>query len=292
MIRTRRHWRQRRQASIQRDDQEETKAIASRTIFLLRRFPMMGSKSVVVSAVVAMSTCLLVSGTCVAAGTPQQKCASAKMKAAGKKWSAKAKCYSKALASSGDVDTDCLQKAESKFTDAFAKADSAGGCAITGDAATVETKIDDSLNDIVGDLGCGNGRPDGDESCDDGGTAAGDGCSATCDEEPGFNCVGQPSVCSSDCGDGVVSGTEECDGANLGGETCVSQGFSAGSLSCSGSCTFDTSSCTDCGDGVVSGIEECDGVNLGGETCVSQGFSSGSLSCSGSCTFDTSSCTP
>ena len=32
------------------------------------------------------------------------------------------------------------------------------------------------------------------------------------------------------CGDGVVNGTEQCDGADLGGETCQSQGRT--SISC------------------------------------------------------------
>ncbi len=49
------------------------------------------------------------------------------------------------------------------------------------------------------DLGpppCGNGIVAGPETCDDGFTQAGDGCSATCFAEPGFSCFGAPSVCS------------------------------------------------------------------------------------------------
>jgi len=46
------------------------------------------------------------------------------------------------------------------------------------------------------------------------------------------------------CGDGVISVDEQCDGANLGGASCVSQGFTAGTLSCTTACTFNTSSCT------------------------------------------------
>lgn len=46
------------------------------------------------------------------------------------------------------------------------------------------------------------------------------------------------------CGDGVVSGSEQCDGSNLGGATCSVLGFTGGSLSCSSACTFITSSCT------------------------------------------------
>src|SRR3989344_6781100 len=46
------------------------------------------------------------------------------------------------------------------------------------------------------------------------------------------------------CGDGVVDSSEECDGANLNGASCSSRGFTSGTLSCSSSCEFNTSSCT------------------------------------------------
>jgi cysteine-rich repeat protein len=58
---------------------------------------------------------------------------------------------------------------------------------------------------------CGDGIKNGSESCDDGGTTPGDGCSGTCTVETGFNCTGVPSVCTSICGDGIVVGTETCD---------------------------------------------------------------------------------
>lgn len=43
---------------------------------------------------------------------------------------------------------------------------------------------------------CGNGIFDAGEQCDDNNTATGDGCSATCAIENGWNCSGSPSVCS------------------------------------------------------------------------------------------------
>lgn len=46
------------------------------------------------------------------------------------------------------------------------------------------------------------------------------------------------------CGDSIVDPSESCDGSNLNGATCVTQGFSSGTLSCSSSCAFVTSSCT------------------------------------------------
>lgn len=46
------------------------------------------------------------------------------------------------------------------------------------------------------------------------------------------------------CGDGIIQSDEECDGDNLGGETCSSLGFSNGVLSCRSDCTLDTGLCS------------------------------------------------
>ncbi|MCX4241760.1 hypothetical protein [Paraliomyxa miuraensis] len=46
------------------------------------------------------------------------------------------------------------------------------------------------------------------------------------------------------CGDGFAEGSEVCDGADLQGETCISQGFGGGALACDGSCEeWDESAC-------------------------------------------------
>lgn len=42
----------------------------------------------------------------------------------------------------------------------------------------------------------------------------------------------QPAV----CGNGIVEGSESCDGAAFGGQTCLGRGFEGGSLSCNASC--------------------------------------------------------
>ncbi|MGO9838652.1 MAG: hypothetical protein ACLP1X_31110 [Polyangiaceae bacterium] len=39
---------------------------------------------------------------------------------------------------------------------------------------------------------------------------------------------------------------ESCDGTDLGGATCASNGFSGGTLACTSLCTFDTNGCTTC----------------------------------------------
>ena len=88
------------------------------------------------------------------------------------------------------------------------------------------------------------------------------------------------------CGDAIKNGPEPCDGADLGGQTCNSQGFVGGSLSCTPACAFNTGGCTNCGNNQVDGNEQCDGGNFNGKTCASQDpgkFAGGNLTCSGSC---------
>ena len=71
------------------------------------------------------------------------------------------------------------------------------------------------------------------------------------------------------CGDGMVTGNEQCDGADLAGHSCADVGGAngLGKLACSPTCTFDTSVCHGpvCGNGVIDPNETCD---LGGVTPV------------------------
>ncbi len=96
------------------------------------------------------------------------------------------------------------------------------------------------------------------------------------------------------CGDGVVGPTESCDGSNLAGETCMSQGFTGGTLGCSVDCNdFDVGGCTNssCGNGVVDMGELCDGPELNGQTCASIGYAGGELGCNPNClSFNVSGC--
>ena len=43
---------------------------------------------------------------------------------------------------------------------------------------------------------CGTGSIEPTETCDDGGTVGGDGCSDLCEIEPGYFCAGEPSICT------------------------------------------------------------------------------------------------
>ena len=153
--------------------------------------------------------------------------------------------------------------------------------------------------------GCGDGIVQGGEECDGGNLS-----SKTCATQ-GFTGGGTlkcNSACQFDtseckgplviCGNGVVEGTEQCDGTDLSLKTCATQGFpGGGTLKCNSACQFDTSECKGpivitgtCGDGVVEGTEQCDGTNLSSKTCATQGFNGGTLKCNATCQFDTSEC--
>lgn len=81
---------------------------------------------------------------------------------------------------------------------------------------------------------CGDGAIAGAEGCDDDGTVAGDGCSATCAPEAGWTCSGAPSSCATTCGDGVKAGAEECDDGAANGVNAP----------CSASCTAQVCGCS------------------------------------------------
>jgi cysteine-rich repeat protein len=93
---------------------------------------------------------------------------------------------------------------------------------------------------------CGNTMVELGETCDDGNTTSGDGCSSTCTVEP-HSCV---------CGDGVQDLTEACDDGN----TTSGDG-------CSSTCTIELPVC---GNGVIENGETCDDGNTNnGDGCSS-----------------------
>jgi hypothetical protein len=100
--------------------------------------------------IVRIGTLLIILGPsfALAANTPA-KCAAAKQKAVSKKIAAKLGCWSKAVAKAVPVDADCLAKANTKFSAAFAKADATGACTIPGDALAQELAADAAVARIA-----------------------------------------------------------------------------------------------------------------------------------------------
>src|SRR5262245_33083631 len=96
------------------------------------------------------------------------------------------------------------------------------------------------------------------------------------------------------CGNGVVEGSETCDGDNLGeGSDCIDLGYyDSQPLTCTERCQLDEKVCTGgrCGDGVINGPELCDG-EVPDIQCVQLGYDVGALpSCTSRCAPDTSLC--
>jgi hypothetical protein len=82
-------------------------------------------------------------------------------------------------------------------------------------------------------------------------------CDPNTNKCPGsLNCVpfGSGHICAAakaptpaQCGNKKAESGEDCDGSDLNGQTCKSQGFTGGSLKCKSNCLFDTSACTGTG---------------------------------------------
>lgn len=111
--------------------------------------------------------------------------------------------------------------------------------------------------------GCGDGRLQSGEACDDGNDEGGDGCSADCKNiEADTLCPapGSPCVSTVVCGDGRVSGQETCDDGNTqDGDGCdktckIQSGYRCGPAG-------QRCIAAKCGDGVIAGSEACDDGN-------------------------------
>jgi cysteine-rich repeat protein len=112
---------------------------------------------------------------------------------------------------------------------------------------------------------CGDGLVGEPEDCDGAGSCR---IGEACVEPGGF----EECTCAPTCGAlrGIQPG-EECDGADLAGRTCQSEGFRGGTLSCRADCTLDTSRCSaaECGNAVREPGEECDDGNQDdGDACL------------------------
>jgi cysteine-rich repeat protein len=122
---------------------------------------------------------------------------------------------------------------------------------------------------------CGDRMLVGTENCDDGNTLDGDGCGHTCLTETGWDCStgacvrlpGDGGIAPGHflyCGDGIVSGAEECDLGPANDDTQY------------GGCTTQCLAGPFCGDSLVNGSEECD---LGAENRLGAGKGGCTLAC-------------
>jgi len=107
----------------------------------------------------------------------------------------------------------------------------------------------------------------------------------------GFECgdrsVCRAGACVDSCGDGVLDGTDQCEGHDVPGMTCADVGRYAGNVVCT-DCRIDLSACSGaCGDGRFDSLyEACDPTDLAatpGASCVALGFDAGRQRCSGDC---------
>ncbi|MEO0460186.1 MAG: DUF4215 domain-containing protein [Myxococcota bacterium] len=170
------------------------------------------------------------------------------------------------------------------------------GAAETGEECdTGQASATCDANCTLAECGDGEISPLAGEDCDDSNGSGGDGCSASCVTESGYDCTGEPSSCVEVCGNGVVTPSEGCDdGDTDSGDGCdatcrVEDGSACnngasgltGSSSCaSGLC--DTSEDPDtcepantCGNSVLESGEGCDD----GNTAAGDG-------CSATCTIE------
>jgi cysteine-rich repeat protein len=91
------------------------------------------------------------------------------------------------------------------------------------------------------------------------------------------------------CGDGIISGPEQCDdGGNTGGDGCDSFCNEESGFDCTGSPSICT---TTCGDGLIAGTEQCDdGGNAGADGCDSSCNQEAGYNCTGTPSVCTTIC--
>lgn len=148
---------------------------------------------------------MVLSAVSAMAATPADKCEASKNKTAGMYYACREKAESTAIKTGLPVD---YSKCTAKFDSSWDKAEAAGA----GDCP--DTVLTAPMNAFL----------------------AGQATAAAAVIAGGEF----PAV----CGNGLVTGGEQCDVGNLNGATCATQpGFTGGTLACAAGCTFDTAGC-------------------------------------------------
>jgi hypothetical protein len=83
---------------------------------------------------------------------PGELCASAKMRAVGQEVKGRLQCYARAILHGAGPDAACLNQVANRFATRWAKIEAFGGCATTGDEASLESDADVFVSDVVARL--------------------------------------------------------------------------------------------------------------------------------------------
>jgi len=212
-------------------------------------------------------------------------CNASKLTATGKKCSAKARCVGTAAAKGGAVDGSCLTRAETSFASAFGRADGKGTCSTSGDAATIEGKVDAHVQDLRNDLWTD--EPAENDCAGSKLRAAGKKCSCKlrCNSTAARRGVPVGLPCLQRCESTFASAfaraearggcTTSSDAAGIETKVDAFVADVAAAVQPSTSTTTTTTSTTtittivaSCGNGIAEGLEECDDGNLAaGDGC-------------------------
>jgi fibro-slime domain-containing protein len=169
----------------------------------------------------------------------------------------------------GERDSDVADAGEQDAEAADAsEQDAASDSDAALDAGAADARMDAEAE------GCGDGKLQSGELCDDGNSAAGDGCSSDCRViEQDFLCPapGEACVTTVMCGDGRVSGREQCDDGNRhNGDGCGRDCDLEPGYTCPAPSAFCIAA--KCGDKLRVGDEQCeddDEVPADGDGCSS-----------------------
>lgn len=161
---------------------------------------------------------------------------------------------------------------------------SKGGSGASGGTYIDPTTLGFGGGTQVGGGKCGDGAIQRGESCDDGNSVSGDGCSRICQLEANWICPTPATPCQflGVCGNGVLTTNKTCDDGNtMSGDGCSSD---CKTIDTGFECRVPGKPCTPrCGDGLLTSYETCDDANVvSGDGCGASCKIEPGFDCSGS----------